>query len=52
MEKLSQEALEARRAYQREWAKRNKDKVRAKNQRYWEKRARQREVQNEQKAAD
>ena len=28
---------EARRQYQREWRKKNPDKVRAQNERYWEK---------------
>ena len=37
MEQLSQEALEARREYQREWSRKNPEKVREKNSRYWEK---------------
>ena len=32
-------AKDARREYHREWCKKNKDKVRAINRRYWEKRA-------------
>lgn len=28
-------AIEAKRAYQREWRKRNKDKVREYNERFW-----------------
>lgn len=37
--KLSDEAREARRLYQREWRSRNPEKVRALNARYWEKKA-------------
>lgn len=36
---LSAEALEAKRAYHREWQRRNKDKVKAANMRYWERKA-------------
>lgn len=32
-------ALEAQREYKREWRAKNKDKIRASNQRYWEKKA-------------
>ena len=39
MEGLSKGAAEARRAYYREWNKKNPDKVREKNRRYWEKKA-------------
>lgn len=39
--KLSKEAAEARRAYQREWNRKNKDKVKAAQERYWEKKAKQ-----------
>lgn len=35
-ERLSNEALEARRAYLREWRRKNKDKVKSYNARYWE----------------
>lgn len=38
-EKLSNEALEVRRAYQRAWRKKNPEKVRQHNERYWEKKA-------------
>ncbi|MBM6976424.1 phosphatase [Intestinimonas butyriciproducens] len=38
-EKLTQAAVEARREYQREWRRKNKDKVKANNHRYWERRA-------------
>ena len=44
--RLEGKALELRRAYQREWRRKNKDKVRANNLRYWERKA-QKAVQNE-----
>ena len=37
--KLTKAAIEARRAYQREWRLKNKDKVKASNLRYWERKA-------------
>ena len=51
MENLSQLALEARREYQRQWRKKNPDKVRERNRKYWERRATRMvaEVNNEQK---
>lgn len=36
---LSNEAREAQRAYKREWRKKNRDKVKNANKRYWEKKA-------------
>ena len=36
---MTKEATEARRAYRRDWAKKNPDKVRAYTTRYWEKKA-------------
>lgn len=36
---LSEAAKEARRAYKREWARNNPERVRAAQQRYWQKRA-------------
>ncbi len=36
---LSPEAQEARRRYKREWARRNPDKVRAQQERYWMRKA-------------
>ena len=39
-ENYSAEALRARREYKREWNRKNADKVRAAQRRYWEKRAR------------
>ena len=43
MEKTMQQLAmkEARRQYQREWRKNNPDKVRAHQQRYWEKKGRE-----------
>jgi hypothetical protein len=41
--KMSEAAREARNAYKRQWAKANRDKVKAANRRYWEKKA----VENE-----
>ena len=34
---MTEAAIEARRKYRREWARKNRDKVRATEQRYWEK---------------
>lgn len=36
---MDDEAREARREYMREWRKKNPEKVRAINRRYWERRA-------------
>lgn len=36
---LHEAAANARREYQREWRRKNKDKVAANNRRYWEKKA-------------
>ena len=36
---ISEAALEAKRAYNREWRRKNKDKIRAAQLRYWEKKA-------------
>lgn len=36
---MTEQAKEARRAYRREWNRRNPDKVKASIERYWEKRA-------------
>ena len=36
---MSEAALEARRAYKREWQRKNKDKVKAQQARYWERKA-------------
>lgn len=39
MAEMTDAAREAQRAYMREWRKKNPDRVREKNKRYWEKRA-------------
>lgn len=36
---MSEQAREARRAYKREWNRKNKDKVKAANERYWNRKA-------------
>ena len=36
---MNDAAKEARRKYMREWARKNKDKVRANQERYWERKA-------------
>ncbi len=46
---MTDSAREARNAYLREWRKKNKDKVKAAKERYWEKKARE---ANERKDAD
>lgn len=38
MDRNFEKAAAARRAYQREWRAKNRDRVRAYNQRYWERR--------------
>ena len=38
---LKEKAAEAKRAYQREWYEKNKDKCRERNRRYWRKKAMQ-----------
>lgn len=45
---MTDQAKEARREYMRAWTAANPDKVKAKNQRYWEKKA----AQKRQKAAE
>lgn len=40
---MDERALEARRAYKREWQRNNPDKVRAQQERYWKKKAAARE---------
>ena len=36
---MNEKAKEARRAYKREWNRRNRDKVKAAQERYWERKA-------------
>lgn len=44
---MTEAALEARRAYKREWARKNKDKVKAQQERYWKRKADQEAVQGD-----
>lgn len=37
--RMNEAAAEARRAYRREWARKNPDKIRAQQERYWAKKA-------------
>ena len=39
VDSMSEQAREARRAYKREWNRKNKDKVKAANERYWNRKA-------------
>ena len=48
---MTEQALAARRAYKRKWAADNPDKVKASQERYWERVARQAE-QEQKQAAD
>lgn len=41
MNELSEQAKAARKAYYKEWRAKNRDKVREKNRRYWEKKAKE-----------
>lgn len=36
---MTEKAIEARRAYKRQWAKDNPDKIKAQQERYWNKKA-------------
>ena len=36
---MTEQAAEARRAYKREWARNNRDKVKAQQERYWTRKA-------------
>ena len=47
---LSQEANEARNAYYREWRKKNKEKVKQYNEKYWKKKANEMQEQAEQES--
>lgn len=47
---MSEQAKAARRAYRAEWARKNRDKVKQAQERYWEKRAQQ--AQDTQPAQD
>lgn len=48
---MDEKAREARREYLREWRKRNPDKVRENNRRYWERRAAKKAQAEQEKAA-
>ena len=50
MQQMSEQAIAARREYQRKWRAKNPEKVRAKNARYWEKVAAARAAKKEQEA--
>lgn len=52
MAEMSKEAIEARRAYKREWYKKNKERVKAYNMAYWLKRAEEYRAEQERKEAD
>ena len=47
VETMTEAAKEARRAYKREWNRKNKDKVKEAQRRYWEKRAAEAQDQEE-----
>ena len=49
---LSDKAKEARREYKRKWARNNRDKVKAANDRYWERRAAERAADHQQQETD
>ena len=42
---MNRKAIEARRAYQKAWREKNRDKVKAAQQRYWERKAAQQATQ-------
>lgn len=49
---MTEQAREARRAYKREWNRRNKDKVQEAQARYWERKAQQEAAQRQQQAGE
>lgn len=49
---MTDKAKEARRAYKREWNRKNKDKVKAAQERYWNKKAEQLEAAKKATAAE
>lgn len=49
---MNEMAKEAYRQYQREWRRKNKDKVRAINHRYWEKRAKRMRADGQETAVE
>lgn len=46
---MTEQALAARRAYKRAWAKKNPDKVKAQQERYWTKKAAQAAAEDDQR---
>ena len=48
---LDERAKELRRQYQREWNARNRDKIKAKNERYWQRKAAEAEQREREEAA-
>lgn len=49
---MTDEAKEARNAYMREWCRRNKEKRKESQKRYWEKKARERKGDSTDKASE
>ena len=49
---MTAEAMEARRAYKRNWAKNNRDKIRAAEERYWQRIADQAAADREEAEAE
>lgn len=49
---MNEKAKEARRAYKREWNRRNPDKVKAAQERYWERKAEEAERRQTETAAE
>lgn len=44
---MTEQALAARRAYKRQWAKNNPDKIKAQQERFWAKKAAKMEIKTE-----
>lgn len=44
---MTEDAKAARRAYRREWAKKNPDKIKAQQQRFWAKKAAEQQAQQD-----
>jgi hypothetical protein len=44
---MDEKAIEARKRYMKEWRKKNKDKVKAMQDRYWKNKAKENEENNE-----
>ena len=52
MKEISEKAKEAQREYLREWRRKNPDKVREQNRRYWERKAQQMASQGKETEVD